>query len=95
MRGGVARRIERQMRRRGDYAEHDDRIGWNRGGVGARAMAVARFAEKASFVCVGIVQRNGCDRCAVITVELSDGRLVRISAEAPAGLVAATLKALR
>ena len=38
---------------------------------------------------------DGCDRCGVITVELSDGRLVRISAEAPAGLVAATLKALR
>ena len=38
---------------------------------------------------------DGCDRCAVITVELGEGRRVRISAEAPAALVTATLKALR
>ncbi len=38
---------------------------------------------------------DGCDRCTVITVELGEGRRVRISAEAPAALVAATLKALR
>lgn len=38
---------------------------------------------------------DGCDRCAVITVELGEGQLVRISAEAPAALVSATLKALR
>lgn len=37
----------------------------------------------------------GCDRCAVITVELGEGRRVRISAGAPAALVGATLKALR
>ena len=38
---------------------------------------------------------DGCDRCAVITVELGEGRRVRISAEAPTALVSATLKALR
>jgi len=38
---------------------------------------------------------DGCDRCGVITVELGEGRSVRISAEAPAALVSATLKALR
>lgn len=38
---------------------------------------------------------DGCDRCAVITVELGEGRLIRISAGAPAALVSATLKALR
>ncbi len=38
---------------------------------------------------------DGCDRCTMITVELGEGRRVRISAEAPAALVAATLKALR
>lgn len=35
------------------------------------------------------------DRCAVITVELGEGRLIRISAGAPAALVSATLKALQ
>ncbi|AIT79732.1 IS66-like element accessory protein TnpA [Novosphingobium pentaromativorans] len=38
---------------------------------------------------------DGCDRCAAITVELGEGRLIRISAGAPAALVSATLKALR
>lgn len=38
---------------------------------------------------------DGCDRCSVITVELGEGRLVRISAKAPAALVSAALKALR
>ena len=38
---------------------------------------------------------DDCDRCAVITVELGEGRLVRISAGAPAALATATLKALR
>ena len=35
------------------------------------------------------------DQCAAITVELGEGRQVRISSSAPAALVAAILKALR
>ena len=55
-------------------------------------MAEATFAQA---VLAEDEKSDSCDRCVVITVELGEGRLIRISAEAPAGLVAATLKALR
>ncbi len=53
-------------------------------------MAEAAFAQA---VLAKDKKADDCDRCAMITVELGEGRSVRISADAPGGITA-TLKAL-